>query len=143
MKLSTKTRYGMRAMLELAEHSQSSPLQIKAIAQNQNISMKYLEQLIGILKTAGLVTSVRGAKGGYTLAKKPEQIKLSEIFTALEGPVDTAECLLDKNYCGKTAECITRQLWAQLQKVIINLLESLTLQDFTERAKNKALHYQI
>ncbi len=143
MKLSAKTRYGMRAMLELAEHSQGGPLQIKAIARNQDISMKYLEQLIGILKTAGLVTSARGAKGGYTLSKKPVEIKLSDIFIALEGPVNTAECLLDRNYCGKTAECITRQLWAELQNVIINFLDSLTLQDLANKAKNKALHYQI
>jgi len=144
MKLSTRTRYGTRAILELAENHGQGPLQIKIIAQNQDISVKYLEQLMAILKSAGLVRSIRGPKGGYLLAKAPNQIKLSDVFNALEGPVITAECLEDESYCARVADCLARQLWAQVQKAIETVLQSMTLQDLVNKAKeSKALDYQI
>ena len=144
MKLSTRTRYGIRAILELAIHYGKGPLQIKAIAKNQDISVKYLEQLIAILKSAGFVRSIRGSKGGYTLAKTPDQIKLSDVFNCLEGPVVTVECLEDQSYCVRVADCATRQLWAQVQNAIMNVLQSTTLQDLVNRTKDKtALSYQI
>lgn len=144
MKLSTRTRYGMRAMLELAEHYGKGPLQTNVIARQQDISIKYLEQLMTILKAAGLVKSVRGAKGGYILAKKPDEIKLNEVFYGLEGPVITVECLEDQSACTRIAECISRQLWLQVQQAITNVLQSMTLQDLIDRAKNqKTLNYQI
>ena len=144
MKLSTRTRYGMRAMLELAEEYGKGPLQIKVMAQNQDISIKYLEQLMTILKTSGFIRSIRGPRGGYLLAKDPGQVKLSEIFTALEGPLVTAECVEDKNYCARASDCVTRQLWTQVQNVIYNLLDSMTLKDLVKKTKDKkALYYQI
>ena len=144
MKLSTRTRYGIRAILELAVNYGKGPLQIKAIAKNQDISVKYLEQLIAMLKSAGIVRSIRGSKGGYTLAKAPEQIKLSDVFTCLEGPVVTVECLENQSYCVRVADCATRQLWAQVQNAIMNVLQSTTLQDLVNRTKDKtALSYQI
>ena len=144
MKLSTRTRYGIRAMLELAEKGQKGPLQIKIIAQRQEISVKYLEQLMAILKSAGFVRSVRGARGGYALAKAANQIKLSDIFNCLEGPVTTAECIEDESYCARVADCVTRQVWTQVQEAIINVLQSITLQDLVDRTKdNKILDYQI
>ena len=144
MKLSTKTRYGVRAILELAASQSTKPLRLKVIAERQNISIKYLEQLMAILKSAGFVRSVRGSKGGYILAKPANQIKLSDIFQALEGPVTPVECLESKNYCAKTADCVARQLWEEVQQAIMNVLQSLTLQDLVNRTKDKrAANYQI
>ena len=144
MKLSTRTRYGIRAILELAENHGAGPIQIKLIAKRQDISVKYLEQLMSMLKAAELIKSIRGSKGGYVLAKPPNQIKLSDCFKALEGPVITAECIEDKNYCVRTADCVARQLWTEVQNAIMNVLDSMTLQDLVDKAKGgKKPSYQI
>jgi Rrf2 family protein len=144
MKLSTRTRYGVRAILELAANQDGGPMQIKAIAHRQDISVKYLEQLMAILKSAGFVRSVRGAKGGYILAKPANQIKLSEVFNALEGQVTTVECVEDENYCARTADCVARQVWSEVQQAMEKVLQSMTLQDLVDRTKDKkALSYQI
>jgi len=144
MKLSTRTRYGIRAILELAQSNGKRPLQLRIIAQHQDISVKYLEQLMSILRSAGFVRSMRGAKGGYMLAKAPNQVKLSDVFDCLEGHVTTVECVEDKNYCARAADCIARQVWAQVQEAIKDVLQSITLQDLVDRAKDKKmLDYQI
>ena len=144
MKLSTRTRYGIRAILELAMYYGKGPLQTNVIAKQQDISVKYLEQLMAILKACGLVKSIQGAKGGYILAKKPDEIKLSEVFYCLEGPVVTVECLEDQSYCVRVADCISRQLWAQIQQAITNVLQSMTLQDLIDKSKDqKTQNYQI
>ena len=144
MKLSTRTRYGVRAILELAGNHGEGPMQIKMIAHRQDISIKYLEQLMAILKSAGLVRSIRGAKGGYILAKKASQIKLIDVFNALEGQVTTVECVENENYCARVADCVARQLWAEVQKAIESVLQSMTLQDLVDRTKDKrVLSYQI
>lgn len=144
MKLSTRTRYGVRAILELAENYDKGPLQLKAIAQHQNISVKYLEQLMTVLKSAGIVRSVRGPKGGYVLAKTPSEVRVSDCFNCLEGPVITTECVDNSRFCPKTAACVARQLWAEIQNAIMTLLQSTTLQSLIDRAReNKALTYQI
>ena len=144
MKLSTRTRYGIRAVLELAENYGNGPLQLKIIAQRQKISVKYLEQLMAVLRSAGFVRSIRGSKGGYLLAKAPEQIKLSDIFHCLEGPVVTVECVENENYCTRTNDCVARQIWTEVQKAVMGVLQSITLQNLVDRAKhNKASDYQI
>ncbi len=144
MKLSTRTRYGLRAILELAENHGKRPLQIKTIAKRQDISAKYLEQLMAILKSAGFVRSIRGAKGGYVLAKAPNQIKLNDVFNCLEGSVTTVECVENEDYCARVADCVARQVWMQVQEAIMNVLQSITLQDLVDRVKNRrALDYQI
>ena len=144
MRLSTRTRYGMQAMLELAAHYGKGPLQLKIIAHRQEISIKYLEQLMAMLKSGGFIRSMRGSKGGYLLARDPDKIIISEVFTALEGPVVTVECVADQNYCSRAIDCITRQLWSDVQDAIMGVLNSLTLQDLIDRAKNnKALFYQM
>ncbi len=144
MKLSTRTRYGVRAILELAGNQNKGPLRIKTIAHRQDISVKYLEQLMTMLRTAGFVRSIRGSKGGYILAKAANQIKLGDVFNALEGPVTTVECLENENYCARAADCVTRQVWAEVQEAIMNVLQSMTLQDLVDKAKDKkALNYQI
>lgn len=144
MKLSTRTRYGIRAILELAENYGKGPLQIRTIAQRQAISVKYLEQLMTMLKSAGFVRSIRGSKGGYVLAKAANQIKLSDCFNALEGIVTTAECVDNDSFCARAADCVVRDVWAQVQKAIESVLESVTLQDLVDKAREKnALNYNI
>ena len=144
MKLSTRTRYGIRAILELAGNHGKGPLQIKIIAQHQAISVKYLEQLMAILKSAELVRSVRGARGGYILARPPAQIRISDVFNCMEGPVATVECVESKSYCARVADCAARQVWVQLQEAIENILQSITLRDLLDRTKdNRTLDYQI
>jgi len=144
MKLSTRTRYGIRAILELAESYGQGPLQLKIIAQHQDISVKYLEQIIAMLKSGGFVKSIRGAKGGYILAKAPNQIKLGDVFDCLEGRVTTVECIEDEDYCARVADCVARHLWVRVQEAIDSVLQSITLQDLLDRAKDKrALDYQI
>ena len=144
MKLSTRTRYGIRAMLELAGKYGEGPLQIKVIANRQDISVKYLEQLMAMLRSGGFVRSIRGSKGGYMLSKVPAQIKLDELFTCLEGPVVAVECVEDENYCARAADCVTRQVWAQVQAAMVKVLQSMTLQDLVNRTKEgKNLDYHI
>ncbi len=144
MKLSTRTRYAVRAIIELAHNEGNKPLQLKIIAKRQDISIKYLEQLIAVLRSAGFVRSIRGSKGGYILAKEPSQIKLNDVFHCLEGTVNTAECVEDKDYCERAADCAARQVWAQVQQAIENVLQSITLQDLVDNTKNKKdLNYQI
>lgn len=144
MKLSTRTRYGVRAILELAENAGKGPLQLRIIARRQDISAKYLEQLMAVLKSAGFVRSVRGAKGGYILARPPERINLNEIFHCLEGTVTTAECVEDENYCQRAAGCAARIIWAQVDDAIEKVLEAITLQDLLDKAKvSGAVNYHI
>jgi len=144
MKLSTRTRYGIRAVLELAENHDKRPIQLKIIARHQGISVKYLEQLMAILKSSGIVGSVRGSKGGYVLAKPPDQIKLSDCFNCLEGPVITVECVENNDYCPRACDCVARSVWAEVQKAVFAVLESMTLQSLLDRSKrDKTLHYHI
>ncbi len=144
MKLSTRTRYGVRAILELAMSGNKGPLQLKIIAQRQDLSVKYLEQLMVVLKAAGFVRSVRGSKGGYMLAKAPDQIELIDVLHCLEGTVATVECVENKDYCVRAADCAARDIWVKVQKAIEDVLKSMTLQDLVNRGKEKgALDYQI
>ncbi len=143
MKISTRTRYGMRALLEIALAYGAGPVQIKTIAERQNISNKYLEQLIAIIKSAGFVRSLRGPHGGYVLAKPPQDIKLSEIFRALEGPVLTVECVENKDACASYADCVTRRLWIEVNDAILNVLEDKTLVDLVEMTEKEKMNYQI
>jgi len=143
MKLSTRTRYGIRAIIELAQYEGQRPLQLRTIAERQDISVKYLEQLMGVLRSAGIVRSVRGSKGGYALARSPEQIKLSEVFHCLEGPVTTTECVEDEDYCKRSADCAARELWVEVENAINHVLEAITLADMVQRARKRGSDYQI
>ncbi|MBN2019768.1 MAG: Rrf2 family transcriptional regulator [Sedimentisphaerales bacterium] len=135
MKLSTRTRYAIRAVLELADKYGKGPLQTRIIARQQDISVKYLEQIMAALKSAGLIKSQRGAKGGYMLSKPPDKVKISDVFEVFEGPVMTVECVSNENYCARAAECIARRVWSEVQSAIKNVLQSMTLQDILDKAK--------
>ncbi|QEK12101.1 Rrf2 family transcriptional regulator [Crassaminicella thermophila] len=131
MKLSTKGRYGVKAMFELALSYGDGPIALNSIADKQNLSVHYLEQLFSNLRKAGLVKSVRGAQGGYILARKPEDITVGDIIRTLEGPLAPAECVIenDSKECYKADYCVTRTIWEKIRDSINNVVDSITLQD--------------
>ena len=139
MKLSTKGRYATRAMLDLALHSGEGPILIKDIARRQEISELYLKQLFIPLKTAALVRAIRGAHGGFTLARPPSQIKLIEIVQSVEGSTAPVECVDDAGICRRSDLCVTRGVWAEVKKAMDKVLESTTLQDMVERQTGRGL----
>lgn len=144
MKVSSRTKYGLRAAFELALNYGNGPLQLRVIAKAQDISVKYLEHLMSNLRAGGIVKSIRGAKGGYTLAKKPAQIDLYEIFLCLEGRVETADCVYDSKTCKRSADCVAMNIWVEVKKAIEKVLGSVTLQDMVDKAKkNNKLDFQI
>ena len=147
MRLSTKGRYGTRAMLDLALNPNEGPVLLREIAKRQEVSEKYLEHSISALRKAGLVRSIRGARGGYVLAKSPSQIRLSEIMEVLEGSMAPVECVDDPQVCQRAQLCVTRDIWAEMKEAIDNILESITLQDMVERQNrkknSKAIVYNI
>jgi len=116
MKLNTKMRYGTRAMLDLALSLENgnTVVSVREIAARQQISSKYLEQLLASLRSAGLVRSVRGAHGGHTLTRPPDQINLWEIYTIFEGVGGLVECTTSPEICDRTDECVTQEIWAQI-----------------------------
>ncbi|MGM0471274.1 MAG: RrF2 family transcriptional regulator [Bacillota bacterium] len=137
MKLSTKGRYGVKAMVDLALHYGDSAIPLHRIAKRQDISEHYLEQLIAVLRKAGLVNSVRGAHGGYLLAKEPAEITVGDIIRELEGPIAPSECVGDSEYnCKNSGDCITQLIWKKLQSSINEVLESITLEDLRQEAIN-------
>jgi Rrf2 family transcriptional regulator, cysteine metabolism repressor len=131
MKLSTKGRYGIKAMVDLAIHYGVEPISIKSISERQNISEYYLEQLFAPLRKANIIKSVRGAQGGYVLNREPKDITTAEIMEVLEGPVEISDCL-DENTCSNIDCCATRGLWARIKESIDSVLESTTLQDLVD-----------
>ena len=137
MKLSTKGRYATRAMLDLALHSGGGPILIKDISQRQEISELYLKQLLIPLKVAGLVRAIRGARGGFTLARPASQIKLIELIQIMEGSTAPVECVDDDRICSRSDLCVTRGVWVEMKKAMDKVLETNTLQDPVEQQKGK------
>ena len=137
MKLSTRARYGTRALLDLAVQGSEEPVSLKEIAQRQQISLQYLEHLMTPLIAAGMVRSVRGPKGGVLLAKIPEDIKLSEVIQLLEGSTAPVDCVDNPKLCSRSGLCVTRDVWDELKKAIDGVLEGMTLQNMVERQQQK------
>lgn len=129
MKLSTRCRYGIHAMFDLAQNVGCGPQTIRAIAERQMVPEQYLEQIIGTLRREGLVTSVRGAQGGYMLAREPSEITIGELMRLLEGPVLMADCLGDADACVRSGQCPSRLVWERLTDCINHVLDGITLQD--------------
>lgn len=127
MKLSTRSRYGTRMMLDLAQHYDEGPVQIRNVSKRENISVKYLEQLIIPLKKANFIKSVRGPKGGHMLAKPPEAITIGEIVRVLEGGINLSSCIENPEVCDRTSDCLTRDLWEETTKAMYEKLNSATL----------------
>jgi Rrf2 family transcriptional regulator, cysteine metabolism repressor len=135
MKISTKIRYGMRAMIELARNKGGDPVMIGFIARKQDLSEKYLEQLFTLLRNGGLVKSERGAKGGYRLAKDPDDITALEIFEAMNGPLELVDCSKNPTSCRRSSECETIDLWQELNEKIRAVLSSKTLFELAAKEK--------
>ncbi len=137
MKLSTKVRYGTRAMLDLACHYGNAPVLLKDISKRQEISLKYLDRILSSLKAAGLVKTLRGAKGGYVLNHPPAQITVKQIAEALEGPLALVECLQSKTYCRRVNSCVTHDIWSELNRAMEAVLKTTTLEDLVVRESQK------
>ena len=133
MKLSTKGRYATRAMVDLAVNFGKGPIMVKDISRRQNISGRYLEQILTPLRIAGLVRVTRGARGGFALSRAPAEIRLLEIITIMEGSTAPVECVDDAGVCPYSDSCVTREVWAEIKKVTDEVLESTTLQYLAER----------
>ena len=133
MRLSTKSRYGTRAIVDIAINYEKGPVSVKSLAKRQDISVKYMEQLIPLLKLAGLIRSVRGAGGGYTLSKHADQIKLRDIIDALEGSIFPVDCVDNPEMCDRAKKCVTYEIWKDIQNTINNMLDSITLADIVKR----------
>lgn len=148
MKISTKGRYGLRAVIDIAITSQEDPAPLSDIAMRQNLSISYLEQLIAKLRKAGIVNSVRGAKGGYTLAKSTDNISVGEVLRALEGdlnPVDCAEITGEGESCDGSSLCVTKYVWKRISDSINNTVNTLMLSeiiDESDRINKKQLQNQ-
>ncbi len=138
MKLSTKGRYGLRAVLDLAlNSSKEEVVPLSEIAMRQNISISYLEQLASKLRKAGIVTSTRGAQGGYQLAKDPEKLSVGDILRALEGnlqPVDCAEITGDGDSCLTSSSCVTKYVWIRISDSISNAVDTIMLSELMEES---------
>ena len=137
MKLSTRGRYGTRALLDLALHQGEEPILLKDIAQRQEISLQYLEHLMTPLIAGGIVRSTRGARGGVSLARPPEGVRLSEVIRLLEGSIAPVDCVNNPGVCSRSELCVARDIWGELKRAMDEILESTTLQDLVERQKRK------
>lgn len=139
IKLSTKGRYGTRLMLNLALHYNEGKeaVVLKNISKEEDLSIRYLEQIIIPLKINKLVRSVRGAGGGYSLAKAPSEINLCEIIEVLEGSCALVDCVEDPDSCERVTECATHEIWCEASNLLKNYFESKTLQDLIKIAKKK------
>ena len=139
MKLSTRTRYGTRALLELALHQGEGPVFLKDIAGRQQLSLSYLEHMVTPLISAGIIRSIKGPRGGVMLAKKPEDIKMIDITHQLEGSLAPVECVDNPDICERSAQCVTRDIWGEVKEAMDGVLEKTTLQDLVERQKKMGL----
>ncbi len=137
MKLSTKSRYGTRMLLDLAEHREQGPVHLGEIAQRQGISVKYLEQILIPLKKAGYVESVRGPKGGHYLARDPGKITVGEIVALLEDGISLTECSDKPESCDRSTICLTRLLWKEAAEALYNKLATITLTDLLRRERGQ------
>jgi len=137
MKMSTKGRYGLRVMMELASHFGRGPMPVDAIARNQDISGKYIHQLVMGLRSAGLVRAVRGPCGGYELAKNPSSITALDVISALEGRSTPVECVADASACPRAGRCAARDVWCDVASAVDGVLSGLTLAQLSTRQHAK------
>lgn len=138
MKISTRGRYALRLMIDLAIHQDEGPVRVKDISERQSISIKYMEQIISVLNKAGYVRSIRGPQGGYLLTKKPEEYTVGMILYLTEGNMAPVACLeYEVNDCERQASCATLDLWMELHEAIKGVLEKYTLQDLVQKQNVK------
>lgn len=147
MKISTKGRYGLRALIDLAQYSEIEPVSISSIATRQGISERYLEQLMTLLKKAGLIKSIRGAGGGYVLAKDMSEISVGDVLRALEGSLEPVECAAhQEDGCEAAGGCVTKYVWQKINESINKTVNEMDLKQLVEESKavqNKATSSQM
>ena len=148
MKISTKGRYGLRILLDLAVHDNGEPRLIRDIAESQQISEKYISRLIVDLRRAGMVRSIRGAKGGFKLARQPRELTVLDIVEVMEGPMSIVDCVRKPEKCSRFGNCATRNIWDQLNSDIRDSMRKITLQQIIDNynrqnAENGILDYCI
>lgn len=138
MKISTKGRYGLRAMIDLAVYSEVEPVSISSIAARQGISERYLEQLMSLLKKAGLVKSIRGASGGYVLEKEVDAISVGDVLRALEGKLEPVECAAfqQNDSCEAAGGCVTKYVWKKINESINQTVNEISLRELVEESKS-------
>ncbi|HXK72449.1 MAG: Rrf2 family transcriptional regulator [Clostridia bacterium] len=140
MKISTKGRYALRIMIELAQNKNDKPISLKQISQKQDISAKYLESIISILNKHNFVFSTRGINGGYVLSKEPSEYTIGSILRVTEGSLSPVNCLeCQPNRCIRSADCLTLPLWQNIGKMINDYLDSITLEDILNKNINKSI----
>jgi len=137
MKLSTRSRYGVRLMLALGVSESRNPVFLKEIAASEDISEKYLSQIIIPLKAKGLVTTFRGAHGGYLLSRPASEIKLREIIEPLEGDLSLVDCVGNSDICDKSVACVTKDVWDQMSFLLREFLDSVTLEDLVKKYRDR------
>ena len=139
MKLSTKGRYGLRALIDLAQYSSEAPVSITSISARQDISERYLEQLMAMLKKAGLVSSIRGAGGGYVLAKDMREISVGDILRALEGSLEPVDCagLEPGGGCRSADTCVTKYVWKRINESISRTVDEIMFDQLVEESRKK------
>jgi len=138
MKLTTRSRYGTRMILDMALHGRHGPVRIKDIAARQGVSIKYLEKLVRELKLAGFVKSRRGPRGGHELAMPLDAISVGDIVRALEGDISLVDCAADAEGCPRLAECLTRGVWLEAARAMHDKLDAVTLADLVGNARSCA-----
>jgi len=138
MKLSTKGRYGTRAMIDIALYKESGSTLLKDISSQQGISLKYLDHILSSLRKAGLIKNVRGKGGGYSLTRPATQITLCDIIEAVEGTLSPVECVDNPEYCKKTSTCSAHDVWVKVRESIEDVLRSTSLQSLTESHEKKS-----
>lgn len=144
MKISTKGRYALRLMLDLALNDTGEPVRIKDISIRQEISDKYLEQIVSVLNKAGFVKSIRGPQGGYRLTKKPEEYTVGAILRLTEGSLVPVSCLEDENnHCERQKQCATLILWEKINEAVSGVVDNVTLADLVEWQQGRADFYII
>lgn len=138
LKISTKGRYGLRALIDLAQYSEIEPVSINSIAMRQGISERYLEQLMTLMKKAGLIKSIRGAGGGYVLAKEIEEISVGDVLRALEGNLQPVECAAfsQEESCEASGGCVTKYVWQRINESINKTVDEISLKQLVEESKS-------
>ncbi len=137
MKISTKGRYGLRILLDLALHDSEKPRLIRDIAESQQISEKYISRLIIELRKAGMVRSIRGSKGGYRIARRLEELSLLDVVEVMEGPISLVGCVTSPEECPRLEDCVTREVWCRLNTEIRNRLNAVTLCEILESYRSR------
>jgi Rrf2 family protein len=138
MRVAKRTDYGVRALLDLAEHSGEGPVQSADIAARQDVPEAYLEQLLGTLRKAGLIRSTRGPQGGHVLAMPAEQITLADVVLALEGPMAPMDCVADLGECERSADCALREVWRDIAVSSQRILETVSIAELLRRQRGRA-----